>query len=69
MMVQEKVRQESLSEHAVLRHEDPNLVALPNADAEEITSITGPFGNSTRQNKVSGLDRTDAISRPGDRIP
>lgn len=69
MMVQEKIRQETLSEHAVLRHEDPNLVALPRAGEEEITSLTGPFGNSTRQNRVSGLDRTDAISRPDDRIP
>ncbi|MGM0668273.1 MAG: NADH-quinone oxidoreductase subunit B [Gemmatimonadota bacterium] len=69
MMVQEKIRQESLSEHGSLRHEDPALVAMPRAGEEEIASITGPFGNSTRQNRVSGLDRTDATSRPDDRIP
>lgn len=69
MMVQEKIRQESLSEHGSLRHEDPTLVAMPRAGEEEIASITGPFGNSTRQNRVSGLDRTDATSRPDDRIP
>jgi hypothetical protein len=34
-----------------------------------VSSLTGPFGNSTKQNRVSGLDHTDAISRPGDRIP
>ena len=29
----------------------------------------GPFGNSTKQNRVSGLVRTDRPDRPGDRIP
>jgi NADH-quinone oxidoreductase subunit B len=69
MMVQEKIRQETLSEHAVLRAEDPTRVAMPRAGDEEVASLSGPFGNSTKQNRVSGLDRTDAISRPGDRIP
>ena len=69
MMVQEKIRRESLSEHAILRAEDPMLVAQPRADELEITSLSGPFGNSTKQNRGSGLDKTDAISRPGDRIP
>jgi len=69
MMIQEKIRQESLSEHAILRAEDPTLVARPRADDEEVTFLSGPFGNSTEQNRVSGLDRTDAVSRPGDRIP
>jgi hypothetical protein len=44
-------------------------VARPRADEEEIASISGPFGNSTRQNRVSGLVQTDAINRPDDRIP
>jgi len=69
MMIQEKVRQESLAEHAILRAEDPAKVAQPKATAEEIGSLTGPFGNSTQQNRVSGLDRKDAISRPKDRRP
>ena len=69
MMIQEKIRQESLDQHAILRAEDPAAAAKPRADAEEIASVSGPFGNSTRQNRVSGLVRTDAISRPDDRIP
>jgi len=69
MMVQEKIRQETLSEHAILRAEDPTKVALPRADDEEVAALSGPFGNSTKQNRGSGLDRTDAMSRPGDRIP
>ena len=69
MMIQEKIRQESLDQHAILRAEDPAAVAKPRADEEEIAFLSGPFGNSTRQNRVSGLDQTDAISRPGDRIP
>ena len=69
MMIQEKIRQESLNQHDVLRAEDPLTVAKPEASAEEIASLSGPFGNSTKQNRVSGLVQTDAISRPGDRIP
>jgi len=69
MMIQEKIKQESLSQHEILRAEDPAAVAKPQADDDEITSVSGPFGNSTQQNKVGGLLRTDAISRPDDRIP
>ncbi|MCJ7629353.1 MAG: NADH-quinone oxidoreductase subunit B [Longimicrobiales bacterium] len=69
MMIQEKIRQESLSQHVTLRAEDPAAVAKPRADDDEIASISGPFGNSTRQNRVSGLVRTDAIDRPDDRLP
>jgi len=69
MMIQEKIRQESLTRHAILRAEDPAAVAKPQVEAEEIASLSGPFGNSTQQNRVSGLVQTDAINRPGDRIP
>ena len=69
MMVQEKIRQEPLAEHGILRAEDPTTVAQARADDLEIAALSGPFGNSTKQNRVSGLVRTDAISRPGDRIP
>jgi len=69
MMVQEKIRQETLAEHGILRAEDPTTVAQARADDIEIAALSGPFGNSTKQNRVSGLVRTDAISRPGDRIP
>lgn len=69
MMIQEKIKQESLDQHAILRAEDPAAVAKPEADDEEITAISGPFGNSTRQNKVGGLVKTDVIHRPDDRLP
>jgi NADH-quinone oxidoreductase subunit B len=69
MMIQEQIRQETLDEHSVLRAEDPAAVAKPRADDEEIAAISGPFGNSTRQNRVSGQVQTDAISRPKDRLP
>jgi NADH-quinone oxidoreductase subunit B len=69
MMIQEKIRQESLDQHAILRAEDPAAVAMPRADEEEVASLSGPFGNSTQQNRVSGLVQSDATDRPGDRLP
>jgi NADH-quinone oxidoreductase subunit B len=69
MMIQEKIRQESLSDHTNLRAEDPAAVARPRASDEEVASVSGPFGNSTRQNRVSGRVQTDATDRPGDRLP
>lgn len=53
MMIQEKIRQESFDEHYALRAEDPLDVARPRASEEEIVGLTGPFGNSTRQEKLS----------------
>ncbi|MEX2471350.1 MAG: NADH-quinone oxidoreductase subunit B [Gemmatimonadota bacterium] len=53
MMVQEKIRQESLSKHFEHRAEDPLRVAKPRANEEEIVGLTGPFGNSTRQERLS----------------
>ena len=69
MMIQEKVRQESLSEHFDNRAEDPLAVGRPHATDDEVVALTGPFGNSTKQNRVSGLVQTDRISRPEDRLP
>ena len=54
MMIQEKIRTESLSNHYDLRAEDPARVAMPRASAEEVVGLTGPFGNSTHQNQLSG---------------
>lgn len=53
MMIQEKIRQESFDQHYELRSEDPLTVARPRADEAEIVGLTGPFGNSTRQEKLS----------------
>ena len=54
MMVQEKIRQESLDHHFELRAEDPLAVARPNASDREIAGLTGPFGNSTQQEELAG---------------
>ncbi len=69
LMVHEKIRQESLTTHKVHRAEDPEAVARPRADEEEVGALSGPFGNSTRQNRVSGLVQSDAADRPDDRKP
>jgi NADH-quinone oxidoreductase subunit B len=69
MMIQEKVKQETLQDHVALRAEDPALVARPRADDEEVAALSGPFGNSTKQNRVGGVDKTDVIHRPDDRLP
>ena len=53
MMIQEKIRQESLSRHFEHRAEDPNSVARPHANAEEVSGLTGPFGSSTHQDQLS----------------
>jgi hypothetical protein len=53
MMIQEKIRQESLTKHFEHRAEDPALVARPRASEIEVVGLTGPFGNSTQQDKLS----------------
>ena len=53
MMIQEKIRQESLSRHFEHRAEEPAWVARPQASDAEVVGLTGPFGNSTRQEKLS----------------
>jgi NADH-quinone oxidoreductase subunit B len=71
LMLQEKIKGESLSRatHEALRHEDAARTGLPNLPADVIEQIAGPFGNSTGQNKTSGLVSTRALSRPRDRRP
>ena len=69
MMIQEKIRQESLTEHKVLRAEDPLRVAQPRASEEEVVGLTGPFGNSTRQEKISTGARVVADRDSEDSIP
>lgn len=69
MMIQEKIRGESLARHGEHRAEDPAASGRPNADDTEVADLTGPFGNSTQQNQVSGLVTTSAVGRPDDRLP
>lgn len=67
LMLHEKIKGESIT-RPELRYElhDPRVPALPEETVEEVTV---PFGNSTSQNKVSGLVTTTALKRPGDRLP
>ncbi len=69
LMIQEKIRGETLGRHEELRAEDPKRAGAPRASAEEVAALTGPFGNSTRQNRVSGLVQSDVTDRPDDRLP
>jgi hypothetical protein len=68
-MVQEKIREESLDDHEALRAEDPLDAGVARASEEEVRGLTGPFGNSTRQNRTSGLVQSDKVDRPEDRLP
>ena len=68
LLLQEKIKGEQLGNED-LRAEDPALVGKPNLPPEVIEAITGPFGNSTKQNRVSGMVSTAALTRPTDRIP
>ena len=67
MMVQEKIKGESLADDR-LRVESPESVGRPNLPPEAIELVAQPFGNSTRQNRMSGIEATSAIQRPRDRI-
>lgn len=69
MMIQEKIRQETLARHGEHRHEAPEDTGRPRAGAIEVAGLTGPFGNSTSQNRVAGILYTDAPGRPSDRSP
>jgi NADH-quinone oxidoreductase subunit B len=69
MMIQEKIRRESLSDHYDLRREDPAGVAMPRASDEEVVGLTGPFGNSTKQNQLSGGVEVKTTAAIDDLIP
>jgi hypothetical protein len=42
-------------------------VGRPNLPPEVIELVAQPFGNSTRQNRMSGIERTSPVERPRDR--
>lgn len=66
LMLQEKIKGESLANKA-LREEDPTMVARPNLPPETIEQVTLPFGNSTSQNRVSGLVPRGVLALPEER--
>ncbi len=66
MMIQEKIKGESLM-NPVHREESPDSAGQPNLPPEAIELVAQPFGNSTGQNRVSGVEGTSAVRRPRDR--
>jgi NADH-quinone oxidoreductase subunit B len=68
LLLQEKIRGEALRDPS-RRQEDPGAVGLPQLPPDVIEQITVPYGNSTTQNRVSGLISTTAVARPTDRQP
>jgi NADH-quinone oxidoreductase subunit B len=66
LMIQEKIKGESLL-NPLLRAESPAAAGRPNLPRETIELVAQPFGNSTRQNRISGLEPTAATWRPRDR--
>jgi NADH-quinone oxidoreductase subunit B len=66
LMIQEKIKGESLSDPRP-RDESPESAGKPNLPPETIELVAQPFGNSTKQNRPSGLVPTTAVRRPRDR--
>lgn len=66
MMIQEKIKGESIS-NPLCRFESPTAAGRPNLPPEAIELVAQPFGNSTKQNRVSGMQGTSAVDRPADR--
>ncbi|NIR42950.1 MAG: NADH-quinone oxidoreductase subunit B [Gemmatimonadetes bacterium] len=66
LMIQEKIRGESFKDPRP-RAEGPEDVAKPQLSPEDVELVASPFGNSTFQNRVSGLESSSPILRPGDR--
>ncbi len=66
LMIQEKIKGESILDPRP-RAESPDAAGRPNLPPETVELISQPFGNSTRQNRPSGLVPTTAIRRPRDR--
>lgn len=66
MMIQEKIKGESIADLRA-REEDPERAGKPHLSAEDVELVASPFGNSTFQNRVSGLESSSPILRPGDR--
>jgi len=68
LMLHEKIRGESLA-YGSLRDEETERVGRANLPASTIDQVALPFGNSTLQNKPSGLVSTSGVARPDDRRP
>jgi NADH-quinone oxidoreductase subunit B len=72
LLLHDKIKGESVMDreiHRQLRFEDPAAVGKQALPPEVVSQITVPFGNSTTQNRASGLVSTGAQLRPRDRQP
>jgi NADH-quinone oxidoreductase subunit B len=68
MMIQEKIRQESLGRHFEHRAEDPSDVARAQVADPEIVGLTGPFGNSTQQEELADGSVVRVKASPADEV-
>ncbi len=68
LMLHEKIRGESLA-YDSLREEELERIGRANLPASTIDQVALPFGNSTQQNRPSGLVGTSGVARPDDRRP
>jgi NADH-quinone oxidoreductase subunit B len=67
LMIQEKIRRSRPTQEWV--KEEDLVEGLPTLSPETVNLVTAPFGNSTNQNRSSGLLSTGAVVRPNDRQP
>jgi NADH-quinone oxidoreductase subunit B len=67
LMIQEKIRQSSPTSQWIA--EENLQPGIPTVSDETVELITRPFGNSTQQNRASGLVSTGAVVRTQDRKP
>src|SRR5688500_1361282 len=66
LMLHEKIRGESLAYDSLREERTTGTANLP---ASVIDQVALPFGNSTQQNRASGLVGTGSVARPDDRRP
>jgi NADH-quinone oxidoreductase subunit B len=69
LLLQEKIRQSNPTTLREWRPDEELPLGASHLPEETVNAITRPFGNSTKQNRGSGLVSTGAVVRPADRLP
>ena len=69
LLVQEKIRNSAATSEDVWREVDDLPETNSYLPAEVVNALGAPFGNSTSQNRASGLVSTGAVVRVSDRRP
>jgi NADH-quinone oxidoreductase subunit B len=69
LLIQEKIRNSSPTSRAEWGRVDRLPEGMSALGDEVVEAITAPFGNSTNQNRSSGLVSTGAVVRASDRRP